>query len=66
MHNEWRLGEGPDQRMLQRALPKVYPGSKYGERLPIGLMSVIDSFKPQTLRGFTIRNGIVLTTRLSS
>ena len=52
VHNEWRLGEGPSQRMLQRALPKVYPGSKYGERLPIGLMSVIDSFKPQTLRAY--------------
>ena len=51
VHNEWRLGEGPSQRMLQRALPKTYPGSKYGERLPIGLMAVIDSFKPQgTLR----------------
>ena len=52
VHNEWRLGEGPSQRMLQRALPKTYPGSKYGERLPIGLMSVIDSFKPQTLRAY--------------
>lgn len=45
VHNEWRLGEGPSQRMLQRALPKTYPGSKYGERLPIGLMSVIDSLQ---------------------
>ena len=52
VHNEWRLGEGPTQRMIQRALPKIYPGSKYGERLPIGLMSVIDSFKPQTLRAY--------------
>ena len=52
VHNEWRLGEGPSQRMYQRALPKMYPGSKYGERLPIGLMSVIDSFKPQTLRAY--------------
>ena len=52
VHNEWRLGEGPSQRMIQRALPKVYPGSKYGERLPIGLMSVIDSFKPKTLRAY--------------
>ena len=41
VHNEWRLGEGPSQRMLQRALPKTYPGSKYGERLPIGLMSSV-------------------------
>ena len=52
VHNEWRLGEGPGMRMYQRALPKMYPGSKYGERLPIGLMSVIDSFKPQTLRAY--------------
>ena len=52
VHNEWRLGEGPAMRMYQRALPKMYPGSKYGERLPIGLMSVIDSFKPQTLRAY--------------
>lgn len=52
VHNEWRLGEGPSQRMLQRMLPKMYPNSKYGERLPIGLMSVIDSFKPQTLRAY--------------
>ena len=50
VHNEWRLGEGPSQRMITRSLPKMYPGSKYGERMPIGLMSVIDSFKPQTLR----------------
>ena len=52
VHNEWRLGEGPEMRMIQRALPKMYPGSKYGERLPIGLMSVIDSFRPETLRAY--------------
>ncbi len=52
IHNEWRLGEGPSQRMIQRALPKMYPGSKYGERLPIGLMSVVDSFRPQTLQAY--------------
>ncbi|MBQ4222533.1 MAG: insulinase family protein, partial [Prevotella sp.] len=49
VHNEWRLGEGPQQRMQTRSLPKLYPGSKYGERLPIGLMSVIDNFKRQEL-----------------
>ncbi|MCI6160043.1 MAG: insulinase family protein [Prevotellaceae bacterium] len=52
IHNEWRLGEGPGQRMINRALPKMYPGSKYGERLPIGLMSIVDSFKPNTLRAY--------------
>ncbi len=52
VHNEWRNGESASQRMLTRALPKMYPGSKYGERMPIGLMSVIDSFKPATLRAY--------------
>ena len=52
VHNEWRLGEGPSQRMITSALPKMYPGSKYGVRMPIGLMSVIDSFKPSTLRAY--------------
>ena len=52
VHNEWRLGEGPSQRMITRSLPKMYPGSKYGLRMPIGLMSVIDSFKPATLQAY--------------
>ncbi len=52
VHNEWRMGEGPTQRMITRDLPRMYPGSKYGERMPIGLMSVIDSFRPETLRAY--------------
>ncbi len=49
VHNEYRLGEGPGQRMITRAMPKLYPGSKYGVRMPIGLMSVIDNFKRKEL-----------------
>ena len=30
VHNEWRMGEGPTQRMITRDLPRMYPGSKYG------------------------------------
>jgi zinc protease len=52
VHNEWRMGESASQRIITRALPKLYPGSKYGERMPIGLMSVIDSFKPKTLMDY--------------
>ena len=52
VHNEWRMGEGPTQRMITRDLPRMYPGSKYGERMPIGLMAVIDSFRPETLRAY--------------
>ena len=52
IHQEWQLGESATQRIYQKALPKFYPGSKYGERLPIGLMSVVDNFKYDELRNY--------------
>jgi zinc protease len=52
IHEEWRLRSSAFQRILQRQLPALYPGSKYGERMPIGLLSIIDSFRPQTLRAY--------------
>ena len=52
IHEEWRLRSSASQRMFERALPALYPGSKYGLRMPIGLMSVIDNFKPQVLRDY--------------
>lgn len=52
IHEEWRLRSSASQRMLERNLEKLYPGSKYGKRMPIGLMSVIDNFKPEALRAY--------------
>ena len=52
IHQEWQLGEGPAQRMIQKALPKLYPDSKYGHRMPIGLMEIVDNFPPQVLRDY--------------
>ena len=52
VHGEWRLGSGPGQRMQDAAFPQLFKGSKYGNRLPIGLMSIIDSFRPATLRAY--------------
>lgn len=52
VHGEWRLGSGPNQRMLDAAFPQLLKDSKYGNRLPIGLMSIIDSFRPATLRAY--------------
>ncbi len=49
IHEEWRLRTSAISRMLERNLPQLYPGSKYGVRFPIGLMSVIDNFKRQEL-----------------
>ena len=52
VHGEWRLGSGPGQRMQDAAFPQLFKGSKYGNRLPIGLMSIIDSFRTATLRAY--------------
>lgn len=52
IHEEWRLRTSASSRMFERNLPKLYPGSKYGERYPIGLMSVIDNFKYNELSDY--------------
>lgn len=52
VHNEYRMRMSAQQRILERALPKLYPGSKYGYRMPIGLMSVVDGCSPETLRAY--------------
>ncbi len=49
IHEEWRLRTSAQNRMLERNLPALYPGSKYGLRFPIGLMSVVDNFKRKEL-----------------
>ena len=52
IHEEWRLRTSATMRMLERDLPKLYPDSKYGYRMPIGLMEIIDNFEPQFLRDY--------------
>ena len=52
IHSEWRDRTSPSSRMFERNLPALYPGSKYGLRFPIGLMSVVDNFKPKELRDY--------------
>lgn len=52
IHQEWQLNEGPGQRMYQKILPALYPGCKYGERLPIGLMEIVDNFEHEALRAY--------------
>ena len=52
IHEEWRLRSSAAQRMFERNLETLYPGSKYGRRMPIGLMEVVDNFSPQVLRDY--------------
>ena len=52
IHEEWRSRQTAMMRMYHQLLPEAYPGNRYGERLPIGLMSVVDSFPYQALRDY--------------
>ena len=52
IHEEWRTGQGAMMRMYEQALPKAFEGSKYGHRLPIGTIEVIDNFPHQALRDY--------------
>ena len=52
IHEEWRLRSSAQQRMLERDLPKLYPNSKYGHRMPIGLMEIIDNFERPFLQAY--------------
>ncbi|MBR5056449.1 MAG: insulinase family protein, partial [Bacteroidales bacterium] len=52
IHEEWRSRSGAQIRMLEKILPEIYPGNRYGERLPIGLMSVVDNFPYKVLRDY--------------
>ena len=52
IHEEWRMRSNAQMRILNRQLPVVYPDCKYGVRMPIGLMSVVDSFSHKELRDY--------------
>jgi zinc protease len=49
---EWRLGQGADERMARKEYPIMYHGSRYASRLPIGVPEVIQHTPPQRIRDF--------------
>ena len=52
IHEEWRLRSSAMMRIFERNLETIFPGSRYGRRFPIGLMSVVDGFAYDTLRAY--------------
>lgn len=52
IREEWRLGRGASGRIRDKLIPVLFKGSKYAERLPIGLMDVVMNAPPQRLRDF--------------
>lgn len=49
---EWRLGLGAGERIQRKQLPVVFHGSRYADRLPIGLPEVIEKAPHDRLRAF--------------
>ncbi|HEX2533680.1 MAG TPA: insulinase family protein, partial [Chitinophagaceae bacterium] len=49
---ESRLSKGAQERMMRQYFPRLFNGSKYAERLPIGTDSVLKNFKHETLSRF--------------
>ncbi len=49
---EARRGKGAADRINRQLYPKLFNGSRYAERLPIGKEPILKSFKPDVLRRF--------------
>ncbi len=52
INEEWRMRSSAMMRMYETALPELYPGSKYGHRLPIGTMDVVMNFPYEAIRDY--------------
>lgn len=52
IQSEWRTGLGADERMRQVWWPKVFYNTRYADRLPIGLMEVIQNAPHERFRQF--------------
>ena len=52
INEEWRSRSSAMMRMYEKALPEMYPGSKYGNRLPIGTMDIVMNFPHDVLRNY--------------
>ncbi len=49
IHEEWRQSMAGEMRVIEKLLPEIYPDSRYGHRLPIGTMEIVDNFPHQAL-----------------
>jgi len=49
---EWRQRQNGQMRMLETTLATMVNNSKYAERIPIGLMDIVENFNYKALRDF--------------
>ena len=49
---EWRMSQGGSERLRAKTWGTMLKGSKYAERLPIGTLESLETFKYEDIRGF--------------
>ena len=49
---EWRLGQGAQDRLRRKTWPIILKGSRYADRLPIGTVENLRTFKYSSIRNF--------------
>lgn len=52
IHEEWRMGQGAQDRMMRKYLPVLFHNSQYGKRIPIGTMEIIDKCPHDAIKRF--------------
>lgn len=52
INEEWRMRMNASQRILEKALPVLFAGTKYATCFPIGTMEVVMNFPYQALRDY--------------
>ncbi len=52
INEEWRMRRSAMMRMQEAAFPELYPGSKYGNRMPIGTMDIVMNFPYKALKDY--------------
>ena len=52
IREEWRTSRTAQMRLWEQQLPVMFPRNKYGSRLPIGNIDVINNFKKKDLESF--------------
>ncbi len=52
INEEWRMRRSPMLRMLEKTYEKMFEGTRYAQRMPIGTMEVVMNFPYEDLRAY--------------
>lgn len=52
IREEWRTRSNANLRMIEKMITEAFEGSQYANRMPIGLMDVVNNFKYQEIKDY--------------